>query len=838
MVDKKEIFIWVIIAFVILVIILVLAYTIVKSPGRVIVSGGLEVVPVSEPPDPVGLTYSCQNDTECQAGLVCDPNDYTCRMGEGSPCYQAADCKFGLICSGVCVKPDNNIDVNMDTYVDSRYVCNPYGLACDKGAKLGDPGNPNGAFCCVRCEPGDVGCTPGTTCGPVSSQDGYTLNCNNTTHRNCPCQQGKGCVKTYDADGVTGNSYECRVLPDNPCVCSEDCITRSCIYYADGTSSKYPVGICRGPVGNGQFCTVDEGCQSNNCSINPGDKSGFCQPPGISNGETGAYCNNLFQPTCTKGSSCINHTCVAPNAFGFQSCDSGNNICGDSFFCGQGSTNTANQIIIHTCGDLGSTDNCVCMYGNPQAGIRNTTPDPIGIGNNIAQCLNGMEKVTVVPNLYCGSSVTPTPVGFINSAPCLSDTNCVYGKCLNNSAIYRFLPAVSSEFPIQGLQGLNGVYFERIPTTVPESYGTITKIFGMSNGWSVTNCENSTDENCQTLNRGTGDTIFTFVKSDRVDIVGNSYNYILYKNLTNGTSTTVYYGNNGVVMDSGSESNREEGGWTVLIGNQSNLIDADAYWSNGKYVIYTLWINTINPITYAIYKMDLNGQFISSAFKMPPNTPNPPWTSITCSDYYTPSNDVNATNSSIILSNNTEGLKTPIVTFCSNLSPTGTWKNIASTPGKVTLGFGAYKNSADGNYNGYPAYGKIGSTTTYQYFSQPSLAAKNYVFSNIQYPQNTYISNLNASATGSFTSIVPPAGTVVTDYSTLNVLMASSDKAIQALQFAYIAKWGSDNNYYVYYVGTGFSIALPVLLDGSSSKVLITPGNLYIYSKYGCLPTS
>ena len=110
------------------------------------------------------------------------------------------------------------------------------------------------------------------------------------------------------------------------------------------------------------------------------------------------------------------------------------------------------------------------------------------------------------------------------------------------------------------------------------------------------------------------------------------------------------------------------------------------------------------------------------------------------------------------------------------------------------------------------------------------------MYSTIQYPQNTYISNLSASVTGSYVSVVPPPASSVADYSTPNVLMSSPDGVVRFFHFAYIAKWGGMLDYYVFYVADGFSMALPTYCD-ENSKVIVTPGNVYVYSPLGCVTT-
>lgn len=826
----ERIFMWIIVIFVLIVITVTIVFIIIKTPGQTILNGGLDLVPVSEPPDPVGLTYDCQQDTDCKQGLVCDTNDYTCRMANGSKCYHASDCKFGLICSGVCIKPDEEVDLGMNTYVDSRYVCNPYGLPCNKGAGLGDTGNPNGAFCCVKCTADDKNCTPETTCGPVSSQDGYTVSCSDK-HRNCPCQNGKGCVPSY---GVA-NAYECRVLPDNPCVCSSDCVSRSCIYYADGTSSKYPVGICRGPVGNGQYCTVNEGCLSGNCALVGGSGGsgnyGYCQPAGINNGDTGAYCNISHEPLCKYGSTCLNNTCTAPNSYGLNLCDNTGNICTSSFFCASpsiagSSSGATGNISINMCDGNG---NCICLYGNPAASAyNNTTPDPIGLGINISNCMNGMSALIKPPNKYCIPTVENTPAGFMNSAPCVIDSNCAGSACKNEPSLYRFLPITSSIFPVNGIQGLNGIYYERIPLTPLLQYGTITKIVGVSVGWQVNNCDANDETNlCQTLDRGSGDIIFVL-------LTGQNKNTIMYKSIINGPNVEVDQG----VMDGGDPNNRSESGWQVLF-SYPEITSFDAFWTNNELTIYVLWKDLISLQTQ-IYKAYINpdtgygGFYSNDKIRMPTVTVG--WTSISCSDYYsTPT--TGSLNASLMLSNGS------LLCYCPNAGLYGNWTNISSS-GKGALGYGVYKklltpsDPESAEYYGYPAYGKIFNNNSYTYFSQPNITTgngSNYTFSKIQYPQNTYISNLSADIIGTIKPIVPEKGSTVSDYAIVNVAMTTpADNIVRFMHFAYIAKWGNDDKYYVYYVGTGFSMVLPTYID-STAKVVITPGNLYIYSANGCI---
>ena len=845
MADGKEIFMWIIVIFVIIVLASTIGFVIVKTPGQTIRDGGLDVVPVSEPPDPVDLTYDCQKDTDCKQGLVCDPFNYTCRVAEGSNCYHASDCKSGLICSGVCIKPDDNVDLGMSTFVDNRYVCNPYGLRCKQGAKVGDFGDPNGDFCCVKCQKGDIGCTPDITCGPPSSQDGYTLDCN-ISHRNCPCQNGKGCVPAYG----NPNIKECRVLPNNPCVCSEDCVSRVCIYYADGNSGTYPTGICRGPVENGQRCTVNEGCISGNCSFtdptgitgNTGETGqtfnyGYCQPPNTNNGETGAFCNALSEPKCNYGTTCLNNTCTAPNAFGLNTCDDVQNICGDAFFCASASLSyvkgATGNISINICG---GRDNCICLYGNPDPSIpiisSNTTPNPIQLNYLTSQCMNGMSifNDAANANMYCVPSVSNTPGGFMNSAPCLNDSNCSGGICVNDPAIYRFLPLTNMIFPVNGIQGLDGIYYEKIPLTSIMKYGTIKKIIGVSLNWSVNDCTNLIDPiGCQTLDRGTGDMIFV-VLTGPIDQYGNPLTTIMYKTLSNGPDINI----GSFVMDGGDPYNRDVNGWQLLT-SYVNVVDFDAFWTNGNLSMYVLYKDTISPI-YSIYSMyidtDGSGKFNSGDNIKMPSVPNPGWNSLSCSDYHTAS-VVGSKDVSVMLSNGST------VNYCTNVGPNGTWTNIGSgITGKKSLGYGVYKDTKVNEYYGYPSYGRISTNSSYTYFSQPNLTTNNgskYTFSKIQYPQNTYISNLTADEAGAVKPIVPMAGTIVSDYSIINVSMNTSDNIIRAMQFAYIAKWGSDDKYYVYYVGTGFSMALPTYVDGNA-KVIITPGNLYIYSTNSCVP--
>lgn len=816
MIDGKEIFIWIVIGVVIIIILVTVGYVIVKNPGQIVASGGLDIIPVSEPPNPVGLTYACQADTDCQNGLSCDPQNYTCRMSKGSPCIRAADCMSGLICNKYCIDPNDDVDLGMSTFVDSRFVCNDKGLACDKGAVYGQTGNSEGEFCCLMCQPGDTGCTAYTTCGPPSFNDGYTLSCSNKS-RNCPCQLGKSCVPAY---GRTGES-ECRVNPGSSCVCSNDCTTRACIIYSNGDSSNYPVGICRGPAGNGQYCTVNEGCLSGNCSLYPGLNYGYCQAAGIVNGQTGAYCNVGNEPQCNPGTACADNICVAPNSFGLNNCDSTSNICGDSFFCastslGKGAAGSTGQFSINLCGQGDS--NCLCLYGNYNPGTTdfptNTTPDPLRIGNYISYCLNGMSAVTTPIYRYCIPSVINTPANFMNSAPCLIDANCDGGVCSSEKAIYRFLPLTSNIFPSRGIQGLNGIYYERIP--LPADVSNIKKIFGVSVGWSVNNCGDEINpiENCQSFNRGDYDIIFIVTTDGR----------IMYKNIINGPTITV---NGNFVMDGGNESNRDSSGWITLF-NSTVMQDADAFWSNGRLNIYML-VNTNNTY-YSIVKLNLDGTVIPFNISMP-TLPTPGWTTISCSDYYVPTTSFGADNASILLSNGVN------LSYCSNIGANGTWKTVSNVSGKANLGYGAYKSNEQ--YYGYPVYGHTVTTTgsnIYTYFIQSNIGnSTSYAFSKVRYPQNTYISNLTASSSGTYKPITPPNGSTVSDYSIVNVGMTTDDdNVIRFLHFAYIAKWGNTNDYYVYYVGTGFSMALPTYTN-DANKVLVTPGNLYIYSDKGCV---
>lgn len=799
--EKENIFIWTTIIVTTIIILFSLIYVFVLNPGLIVTSGDLDVNPTSEPIKPLPLTYACQQNTDCETGLICDPYDFTCRSDLQKPCITAADCKFGTICSGVCILPDDQLDVNMTTFVDSRYVCNEFGLACDKGAKLGDPGNPDGDFCCVKCQPGDVGCIPDTTCGPISSQDGYTLECLNKT-RNCPCQEGKLCVPKFNSD--VPNQYECRVAPNNPCVCNSDCSTRSCVYYADGNSSKYPVGICRGPLDIGGYCTVDEGCLSGNCSIYSELGYGYCQPKGIQNGQTGAYCNIAFEPICENGTTCSNNNvCTAPSSYGLDYCD-GNIICGNSFYCGspviyRELSGTTGQIAIKRCDPI-NTSGCLCFYGSDQPGDRNTIPQPNYLNNFITNCISGMSAISTMTIKYCAPNVLINPAGFKNSAPCISSGNCYESECSNSPALYRFLPLVSDPFPSIGLRGLNGIYFEKIQVDPLTS-----KVFGTSVDWLIQDCEG-----CLPVDRGY-DYVFTLTSDGR----------LLYKKIINGDIVIV----DNAVMDAGSAQNRN-GLWNVIRTSRidSTIIDACSYWSKGILRIFVLVFETT---IYRILPLNLDGSITSTLEIKMPSIPSPGWTSISCSDYHTDPISSNSYNSSIILSNKT------ICSYCSNVGPNGTWRtiNAPNTINKIGLGYGFYQLNE--TFLTYPVYGQVRSGA-YNYLIQNNVANSTvYEFSKVRYPQNTYISNISSTLTGTFDPITPPNGSNVSDYDLVNVNTTSENTSNTFLHFAYIAKWGSDNTYYVYYVNRGLSMALPTYVD-SSSKVAITVGNLYIFSPKGC----
>lgn len=262
-------------------------------------------------PRQVGDLLSPCIDSICKEGLICDPTNFTCRLGPGMKCLNGSECVTGLFCSGVCTDgPFGNL--NEFCPCNQGYVCI---LQEDQTKKcLGD----NGTQCnknsdcasniCVnnKCvlAPNAFPCKSNLQCSSKNCSLGFCQDqgvISGTIGSSC----SGNCVNYTGAQCKNDLVCQCINGPNNPgsCVSISQGILDSC--------SKFQ--ICSPSL----VCLNNKGfsCDSNNCTC----LFNYIDPNNVNKNVciNGMSLNNFSRCVNNIGLGCENNfQCISGNCSG------------------------------------------------------------------------------------------------------------------------------------------------------------------------------------------------------------------------------------------------------------------------------------------------------------------------------------------------------------------------------------------------------------------------------------------------------------------------------------------------------------------------------------------
>lgn len=273
-----------------------------------------------------GFLAACTT-VPCNGEFLCSGDSFTCKLGPGAVCNDAADCAVGLICSGICATgptgmlndlcPCVNIVGTQDVFLCTAVV--GQSLTICKGDAFAncttDEDCANG-FCDLSAFPVPV-CAPGL---PFGFPCTYDSQCNQLVSSHCsagfcqPLNQTTGQLNASCAGAcVTWTGAGCD--GDTTCVCtSGNNVPGICTAFTQGILAPCSLSLA---CGEGLECLNATGgaCNPllNNCVCSfPYDDPNVQLPGGVCIGGMSGLNNTCYNDTglgCSNGSSCASTLC-------------------------------------------------------------------------------------------------------------------------------------------------------------------------------------------------------------------------------------------------------------------------------------------------------------------------------------------------------------------------------------------------------------------------------------------------------------------------------------------------------------------------------------------------
>jgi hypothetical protein len=285
-----------------------------------------------------GLDCSAEGDT-CNHG-VCDEEADACAkeaMADGTACEDGQYCTVEDTCqSGACTGGQTR-DCSESAEECVEGLCNEDADACEgRPMQDGEPCD-DGQYCTV-----DETCLSGVPGEPGTCQGGQQRDCSqscvdgscNETQDRCvgtnldagtPCDDGRYCTENDACDGegnCLGADRDCSDEGDacNDGVCDEDADACAKQPLADGTACQ-----------DGQYCTVDDTCQSGSCTAGPSRDCSWAATNQCEEGVCREFQNRCQPADKPAGESCDDGVaCTSPDE-----CDGNGNCVGapDDSYC-------------------------------------------------------------------------------------------------------------------------------------------------------------------------------------------------------------------------------------------------------------------------------------------------------------------------------------------------------------------------------------------------------------------------------------------------------------------------------------------------------------------------
>jgi hypothetical protein len=417
--------------------------------------------------------------------------------GDGCGCILDGQCSSGNCIGAVCTPPKKAGGSCTGHEGCESGVCNLITRVClEPGQTCGSTrGQGNNCPCLL-----DSACASGNCInGGCISKQGNGGTC--TGSEGCisaKCVSGKCVTSTGPTPTINANT-SCGIIGGggNGCGCILDvqCVTNNCV------GAK-----CAPKQGVGAFCTGEEGCESGNCNLITRKCLEIGQTCGSTSGQ-GSNCPCLIDSACSSG-NCINEKCIPkqPNGgtcTGSEGCISGlcpNGKCLESI----SPIPTINGNI--ACGIIGgggngcgclfdvqcATNNCVSAKCAPKQGVGAFCTGEEGCESGVC---NLVTRKCLEPGQTCGSSS-----GQGNNCPCLIDSACSSGNCINEKCIPKQPnggTCTGSEGCVSG-KCISGKCVESIALPTPTPVGART--CGLITGINPDGCGCIIDAQCASNN--------------------------------------------------------------------------------------------------------------------------------------------------------------------------------------------------------------------------------------------------------------------------------------------------------------------------------------------------
>jgi hypothetical protein len=257
-------------------------------------------VPISIPPS--SFQSSCFTNP-CEAGLICDPLNYTCKMNDGMTCQNGSDCLTTSFCSGVCVSTTMGL-------LDQPCPC-INGLTCTSINGMSVCKKSTGSVCSSNGE-----CASNNCDGTCKSGSVNAFSCNVDSD----CASNHCSVGFCQPIGITtGNinsfcSGTCTGFTGSVCGSGLSCVCSG----NSGTCSSIDNGLSVA-CGSGLMCSDIFECSASVCNfgIDPNDNDTCIG--GMT--RVNSVCKNNKTISCGSNSNCVSGSCTGPPTLSSYSID-------------------------------------------------------------------------------------------------------------------------------------------------------------------------------------------------------------------------------------------------------------------------------------------------------------------------------------------------------------------------------------------------------------------------------------------------------------------------------------------------------------------------------------